>query len=359
MDILNILSPEYFPRYYVNMKYQGFTSTQLLLALVGIIIIGGLIIGNTLLKPKGAAPSDTETMTQEEVAETMDTGIQQTVEETTSGNSAAQTPTPKTSVPSSTGGTGNVQETTPVQPIQNQTPETTSPGTTQPEAPSTPTPYNPGFQANARTYPAIPSENERASLPSCDGKIFSVDAVNLSAVTSIEANGTFDAGAPASFAWVNLPTKNSDEEYALTAPADIYITNITQENNISADTQDSTVYFALCKDVFGYFTHVKELSTQVYKLVTDSSCFGKPQTGVNACSIETLELIGRGSPVGNVGHIEGRFGIGVIDLRSERGYANANQYSVFTNFAVCPFSYFSGGSGYFNKLSSATALCAQ
>lgn len=217
--------------------------------------------------------------------------------------------------------------------------------------------YDPGFEASVRVTPEIPSEDERALLPMCEGKVFSLNPVNLGAVTSIDASGTFAEGDPEAFAWLHLPTTSDLQEYDATAPQDVYVTHLTQEQNVSADPEDNTIYFALCRDVFAYVTHVKELSENIQKILTDSACFSKPHVGENACHIEVLDLIGRGSLLGKAGWVEGRVGFGVIDLRKERGLENPQQYSVKTNFATCPFDYFANPSGYYDKLTASTSLC--
>lgn len=217
-------------------------------------------------------------------------------------------------------------------------------------------PYEPGFLASSRITPEIPSENERATLPSCEGKMFTVDPVQLSSIASISPNGTRNQVPE----YAELKVGGGSGElnlYSVVLPGDAWVTHIAQENGISKDSVDTTVYFALCKDVFGYVTNVKELSTQFNKFLTDSTCLGKMHTGPNACHIKMLELVGRGAEIGKVGRIEGTFGIGIIDLRKERGLANASSYSIRTNFAACPFSYFSNGAGFSAKLSGTSSLC--
>ena len=147
-------------------------------------------------------------------------------------------------------------------------------------------------------------------------------------------------------------------KYDAVLPSDAWITHIAQETNISADPEDWTIYFALCKDVVGYVTHIKELSSATLKLVTDTLCFGKPHSGPNACYIKILELMSRGTALGKVGRFEGAFGVGLIDLRKERGLLNPSQYPIKTNFAACPFDYFSGKENYYAKLSGTSSLCS-
>lgn len=219
-------------------------------------------------------------------------------------------------------------------------------------------PYDPGFLASARITPEIPSENERATLPSCEGKTFTIDPVQLSIVTSIAPTGSMNASGVPDYAVVKVVGSGELNKYDIVAPGDVYITHITQENGLSADPEDNTTYFALCKDVIGYVTHVKELSNPIYKMVTDSVCLGKPHVGENACLIKKLELIARGTLLGRVGRIEGSFGFGVIDLRTNRGLSNASSYPVKTNFAACPLAYLANASGFYGKMTNQNSLCS-
>jgi hypothetical protein len=205
--------------------------------------------------------------------------------------------------------------------------------------------------------PEIPTENQRAQLPSCEGKVFTYDPINLASVLSISATGKTSASGPSDFAIFHIPGGNELYKYDFTAPDDVYVTNIVQEFNVTKDKEDTTIYFALCKDIVGYITNIKELSDPIHKLITDTNCFGKPQSGPGACTIEILTQVGKGSLIGKVGEVEGSFGFGVIDLRKQRALANPAQYDIKTNFAACPFVYLANPAGFFAKLDASSDLC--
>jgi len=255
--------------------------------------------------------------------------------------------TPSGEEPSSSGGNSGATSESPAA-TPTPTPEPVSPAVA----------YDPGFKASSRVTPEIPSENERATLPSCEGKIFPLDPVEFSKVVSIAPTGIFGAASnPPSFAAFDFGTSGEYDIYNIVAPADVYITTIVQETGITADPEDTTVYFALCKDVFGYVTNIKEMSAAVQDLVTDSYRFGKPHTGENACKIEILELVGQGSLFGTAGQYAGKMGFGVIDLRKNRNLANPSAYPIKTNFAACPLEYLTHSAGFYDKLSSENNLC--
>ncbi|MEK7063739.1 MAG: hypothetical protein AAB955_03565 [Patescibacteria group bacterium] len=326
---------------------------QYVIAGIGVLIIIG-IAGYSALGPS-AVTTDEPVVAVSGPEGTEEVATVQPSETTTTPKPTTPKPTSPTPNPSTGAGSPAAPSTpaeTPAAP-----PESTPP--VAPTAPTAPAAYNPGFQASTRVHPGIPSENERATLPSCDGKKFTIDPVNFGAVTSITANGSFSGVAPHEYAVIRLNTTGTEAMYDLTAPQDVWVTSLVQESGLSVDSSDTTIYFALCKDVIGYTTHIKELSTQTYKILTDSYCFGKPHTGPNACKIEILQLIGGGSSLGKVGRLEGAFGLGVIDLRTERGLMNPSVYSVITNFARCPFSYFTNAEAFNNKLTGTSDLCVQ
>lgn len=213
--------------------------------------------------------------------------------------------------------------------------------------------------ADSRVTPEIPTENQRATLPVCNGKVFPLDPINFASVTSVSATGKTNALGMSEYAVLSIPGGNKIYKYDLVAPGDVWITNIVQEFNVTRDDEDTTIYFALCRDVIGYITNIKELTDPIHELITDTACFGKPQKGPNACKIELLELIGKGSLIGKVGEVEGTLGFGVIDLRKQRPLANPAQYDIKTNFSVCPLSYLAAPQGWFTKLDASSDLCTK
>lgn len=226
-----------------------------------------------------------------------------------------------------------------------------------PEPTPAPTPWTPGFLQNERITPEIPSEAERARLPSCEGKSFSLDPVDVAAFTKVDGRGSTHGAAPYDFARIFLPTSTDDQLFFLYAPADIYITHVAQTYSTVREKEETTIYFALCKDVFGYISNVKFISDPIYKLITDSTCFGKPHTGPNACYVQTLELISRSQQLGKVGGVRGSFGFGVFDLREQRPLVEPAQYPIRTNFARCPIEYFARPDVYQNRLEKGGGLC--
>lgn len=339
------------------MTQRGISS-PIILAIVGaLIIIGALVLPNRE-NDGGTVPADQTTNNNGD-------SVPGTSEPDGDGGGTPAPPAPQApSVPATppktppappSGSDGaNASELPPT--------ATTPPPLPEPVSPPAPPPtasYDPGFKADSRVTPEIPSENERAVLPSC-GNLLPIELVELSNISNITPAGTFGSSSnPPSYAVLDFGTSGEFNVYDVFAPGDVYVTNIVQENGITADSEDTTIYFALCKDVVGYVTNIKEMSAGIFKMVTDSYCFGKPHTGPNACKIEILEQVSRGSLLGKAGKLEGKLGFGMIDLRENRNLTNPAQYSIKTNFAVCPFDYLLYSSGFYAKMSSGNDLCAK
>jgi hypothetical protein len=338
-----------------SMTSRGFSQT-IIFGLVGLVLVIAVVFS------VGRQKTLEEIVTITPAATTTPGGEVILPAKVTSAPLKPSAPKPlKPTAPSGTGSMGEGAITIPVVPAHE--PSAPPPAAAvEPSLPPPPpsVPWSPNFQAAVRTYAEIPSENQRATLPSCDGKFFSSIPIDMGAVASIAAGNASGTASPAEYEIFTMKLKDQHNKFDFTFPDDVYVTNIVQEQGISSDSEDSTVYFALCKDVVGYVTHVKELSAQVYKFVTDSYCLGKTQTGPNACHIELLTLVSKGSPIGKVGMTEGAFGFGVMDLRKSRGLSNPAQYQhpVRMEFAACPFAYFSDTTSFVSKLASGDPLCS-
>lgn len=337
-----------------GMKTRGF-STNILLIIVGAVLVIGAFAYSAFNAKPAPSPSDSSAQVEAPASST-DSAPGAAMQNPAPSKPATSNPKPPVTnapkPPASGNGGGATGTATAPAPTTTPTPTPTPAPSPTPAAP-----YSPGFLATARVTPEIPSENDRAKLPACEGKLFTLSPINFSSVSSITANGSTNSAGVPDYAVFKVIGTGELNKYDVSASADVYVTHITQEFNVTKDAEDDTIYFALCKDVFGYITNVKELSTPIYKFVTDSNCFGKPQTGPNACNIDILEQISKGSPLGKVGRFEGTFGFGVIDLRKDRGLANAASLPIKTNFAACPFAYFSGAESFYSKLTGGSSLC--
>jgi hypothetical protein len=336
-------------------KTERGISSNIILVIVGVLIIAGVLVLPRLMNDEGQGPI---TGIEEETASTTEEENSDTEEEVSSPVIPTIPKPSQTKPPESS--TEEIATPSPDEEEAVQPPVVTSPPPPVEQTPPPQTTWEPGFLATSRITPEIPSENERATLPACNGHIFTSELVQFSKVASIAPTGTFgSASNPSSFVVLDFGTSGQHDLYSIFAPGDVYVTHIVQENGITADPEDTTIYFALCRDVIGYVTNIKEMSSGVYKMVTDSYCLGKPHTGPNACKIEILEQMSSGSLLGKAGRVEGEFGFGVIDLRENRNLPNPESYPIKTNFAACPFEYIAASSGFYAKLSEGNDLCTK
>ncbi len=329
----------------MHMQSRGFSTQLILGAIAAIIFIAALGVSSWKLSVSEPEPTATTSSPEKQAEGTTATSGAETEE--------TKKPKPVTSLPTKLPPTPSPIPTTP--------PATTPPAETAPEIPATstetgttpnPVAWSPNFQASTRIAPGIPSEDERATLPSCDGLTFKPNFINLAEVQGITETSSEGAGGVVDLLTLNFSTKGVDFKYGLTAPGDVYVTHMKTEFDASPDGYDTTIYFALCRDVYGYFTNIKELSTSMQRLLGESACAVKPHTGPNACYTKFLSQISTGSALGNVGFVGGSFGFGVIDLRSQRTLANPAEHSIATNYSRCPFGYLSDASSLKQKTGS-------
>ncbi len=194
-----------------------------------------------------------------------------------------------------------------------------------------------------RKSPEIPTLAERQTLPDCEGVIFSVLPVDLKEVDSITPLGNL--GPPGH----TFPTEHvffhfnsgdaSTELFSLHAPADVYITSISGGSGLTQDPFDYTIYFALCKDVIGYYNHVKELSPALEKVKSSGTCQKNPGTSYEYCE-NKLDLVKAGAEMGKVGRLQGNFDFGLVDLRIQNQFAKPERYGIRSLHIQCPFDYY-------------------
>ena len=302
----------------------------------------------------GTSEIDTSTSTAESTLSTVTDEPIVEAEKSDSNNAnvetkPSETPKPPSNIPINT--LPSIPPTgtqTPAEPVaEPQTPEV-----------ATPTTWTPGFLASSRVTPEIPSENERALLPSCDSMKFTNDFIQTSNVQLISQTSSGGEGGIVDRLTFDFGTRDASLVYNVTAPGDVYITHIKTEYGVSPDSTDTTIYFALCRDVFGYFTNIKELSLDSTEILNESPCATKPHTGLNACLPVFLKQIGKGSSLGKVGGLGGTFSFGVFDVRTQRVLSNPASYSIATNFSHCPFEYLSAN-GMLAKLQSGLLCSSQ
>lgn len=195
-----------------------------------------------------------------------------------------------------------------------------------------------------RETPEIPSEAEMQELPDCDGLTFTDYPVDMKEIYEITPIGNLAPPGhtfPTDHSYLHIHAGGeSSESIELYAPADVYIENVYSMTGATTDPIDYTIYFSLCKDIIGYYNHVKELSPQLEAMLKDVNCEDFGQQESTACSKNLLEKVDAGTLIGKVGGLQGNFDFGLIDLRKELDYVNINRYPTRSRYVQCVYDYY-------------------
>jgi hypothetical protein len=195
------------------------------------------------------------------------------------------------------------------------------------------------FRRNAE----IPTENEREKLPDCENRFFTTTPVDLSDVNEITPLGNIGPPGhtfPTDHTYLHLGEYETNYAYPLYAPADVHITSVQWGKGMTQDPIDYTIYFALCRDVIGYYNHVKSISSEIKKITDKVECEDYTVQAENSCTKVLLEKVEEGTLLGEVGLKQGNFDFGLIDLRKELEFANKKRYPTRTRYIKCAYDYY-------------------
>ena len=189
----------------------------------------------------------------------------------------------------------------------------------------------------------IPMESEREKLPDCTDILYTEPYVDPSKIREIAPLGSINPPGhtiPTNHVYthLNLP-RESTQTLPLYLPSDAWITHISIGKGFTQDPEDDTIYFAVCKDVIGYFNHIKKLSPEIQKIVDGYKCPSGTSLE-NGCFIQVFSPLKKGTYVGEVGRLQGNFDFGTIDLRVEHKFINKERYAPRTLHIQCPFDYY-------------------
>jgi len=122
----------------------------------------------------------------------------------------------------------------------------------------------------------IPTEAERETLPDCNDIQFTTYPVDMDDVSEITPLGNL--GPPGHTFPTEHPHLHMGEEgrtgkaFNIFSPADVYLTTVAWSEGIGQDPRDYVVYFALCKDVIGYYNHIKSVSPELQAIIDKYDC---------------------------------------------------------------------------------------
>lgn len=195
-----------------------------------------------------------------------------------------------------------------------------------------------------RNSPETPSEYEKSQLSECGDVSYSTLPVDLNKVTEITPLGSLGPPGhtfPTEHTFIHFSAGGTTTEtHPLYAPGDINILLISFSYGATQDPIDYTIYFASCKNVMGYYNHVKELSPELQNLVDDGKCEFQGETKTTRCNIQTFEPVKSGALVGRVGRLQGNFDFGTFDLMKNLTFANPSRYGIRSLHIQCPFDYY-------------------
>ncbi|MAG60527.1 hypothetical protein CL619_01950 [archaeon] len=190
--------------------------------------------------------------------------------------------------------------------------------------------------------PSLPSEAEQAELLECEGLEFNNYPVDMSEVYEISPIGNLGPPGhtfPTEHSFIHIGSYETNYNYDLFAPADVVITHVSKYPG-SIDPWEHTIYFALCKDVIGYYNHVKELSSEFEAILDEYECEDWTEQTEGSCSKNVFFEVEAGMLLGQVGANQGNFDFGLMDLRSEHEYANPDRNGGRTPHITCAYKYY-------------------
>ena len=205
----------------------------------------------------------------------------------------------------------------------------------------------PAPRSEFRTHPDAPSAAERERLPSCERAAFRVAPVDLTQLSEITPLGNLqppDHTTPTEHTYLQFADEQdrTTTVYPLYAPAGITLLLVKSSAGVP-DPEDHSISFALCKDVYGYFNHVKFLSDEVATLLAGRKCFEFADGNAGACENPLFESVPEGTLLGRVGRLQGNFDFGALDMRVTHTFANPERYQFArTPHIVCPYDYYEG-----------------
>ncbi len=195
-----------------------------------------------------------------------------------------------------------------------------------------------------RDSPETPSEYERVQLPECGNVLYSTVPVDLSKVIEITPLGNLGPPGhtfPTEHTFIHFSAGGTTTEtHPLYMPADVRILLISLSYGATQDPVDYTIYFASCKDVIGYYNHVKEIFPELQKMVDNGRCEFTGETKTTRCNVQIFESIKAGTLVGRVGRLQGNFDFGTFDLSKNLTFANPSRYGIRSLHIQCPFGYY-------------------
>lgn len=187
------------------------------------------------------------------------------------------------------------------------------------------------YDSQAPPPKSDPDAATLAALPDCDGQQFTVAPVDLNQIMEITPIGNLGPPGhtfPTDHMYLHLTAQGvTTATVPLKAPGDITLLSITADpDDIAPDRTEYVIIFALCRDVFGYFDHVKGLTAQLEAWLDGVACESYTEGPQDSCTKQLAQEVAAGTVIGEVGHLQGNFDFGAYDYRSQLAFANSSRY---------------------------------
>ncbi len=180
--------------------------------------------------------------------------------------------------------------------------------------------------------PAVAKDLEIISkLPDCNNQKFTAFPIDLSEVKyGISPLGNINPPGhtlPTPHMYLHIQGQGeSTRTVPLKAPGEVYILDVSSSFDEMGKIDEYSIGFALCKDVYGYFKHVKGLSEELKKELDNTSCEQMTQNPGGGCNKRPFFKVNPGTVIGEVGHKQGNFDFGAYDYRIKLNYINPSSY---------------------------------
>ena len=201
--------------------------------------------------------------------------------------------------------------------------------------------------------PSTGSDDIKFKLPECEGKQYTVAPVDLNELQKIFPRGGVNPPGhtiPTDHPYLFISSgQTSLKMVPLSAPGDIYITSISSdEDDIVPERTEYVIWFSLCKDVHGYYNHVKDISDDLKAALSVVECEDWSYNPGNICSKQIFKEVKAGTVIGQVGHKQGNFDFGTYDHRILLDFANKYRYGQYDGgetgprglHMACAFDYY-------------------
>jgi len=174
-----------------------------------------------------------------------------------------------------------------------------------------------------------------SQLPECTNQMFTVSPVDIDAIENIPPLGGVDYAGhilPSDHLGPRIRENFSGNTLPFIAPGEMYIYAISTGNpNFEPEYE---IEFALCKDVFGFFSHLKTLSNEIKLLFDDVPCKGLvgPSGGCYK-ELSPIHKVDAGTLLGKIGRDLSSsdpgiyFDFGTYDYSKPLPYVNPGRYN--------------------------------